>query len=77
LGYAYEDPVASLAFPNAWEPKPEKARAVIETLPGMLLELHPHLFVPGAGGAMIGDMVVVTETGYEVLTQYPRDLIIW
>jgi Xaa-Pro dipeptidase len=77
LGYAYEDPVASLAFPNAWEPKPEKARAVVETLPGMLLELHPHLFVPGVGGAMIGDMVLVTESGYEVLTQYPRDLIIW
>jgi Xaa-Pro dipeptidase len=76
LGYAYEDPVASQAFPNAWEPKPEK-RSVIETRPGMLLELHPHLFVPGVGGAMIGDMVLVTAAGYEVLTQYPRDLIAW
>jgi Xaa-Pro aminopeptidase len=77
LGYAYEDPVASQAFPNAWEPMPATARAVIETRPGMLLELHPHLFVPGVGGAMIGDMVLVTEAAHEVLTQYPRDLITW
>lgn len=74
LGYAYEDPVASLAFPNAWEPH---KRMLVEARPGMLLELHPHLFVPGVGGAMIGDMVLITETGHEVLTLYPRDLIDW
>jgi len=77
LGYAYEDPVASAAFPNAWERKSAEGREPIEALPGMLLELHPHLFVPGAGGAMIGDMVLVTETGFEILTHYPRDLIVW
>jgi Xaa-Pro dipeptidase len=77
LGYAYEDPVASRAFPNAWEPKPGKERTMIEARPGMLLELHPHFLVPGMGGAMIGDMIVVTDAGYEVLTGYPRDLIIW
>jgi Xaa-Pro aminopeptidase len=82
LGFAYEDPVASAAFPNAWEPKiresnPGRDRKPIEARPGMLLELHPHLFVPGVGGAMIGDMVLVTESGHEILTHYPRDLIAW
>jgi len=77
LGFAYEDPVASAAFPNAWEAKPKSGRQPIEARSGMLLELHPHLFVPGVGGAMIGDMVLVTETGHEILTQYPRDLIAW
>jgi Xaa-Pro dipeptidase len=43
----------------------------------MLMEIHPNVFVPGVAGAMIGDMVAVTETGYEILTQYPRELIVW
>ena len=43
----------------------------------MLMEIHPNVFVPGVAGAMIGDMVAVTETGYEILTDYPRDLISW
>lgn len=77
LGYAYEDPIVSRAFPNPWDPKQEGNPAAIEAQPGMLLELHPHLFVPEVGGAMIGDTVLVTETGYEMLTVYPRDLIIW
>lgn len=76
LGYAYEDPVASVAFPNAWEKKPDK-RDAVEARAGMLLELHPHLFVPGKGGAMIGDMVLITETDNELLTHHPRDLIEW
>jgi Xaa-Pro aminopeptidase len=77
LGYSYEDPVVSLAFPQPWdikEPPKEKPKA-IELKPGMLMELHPNLFVPGVGGAMIGDVVAVTDTGYEILTEYPRDLI--
>jgi len=75
LGYAYEDPVISRAFPNAWTTRPD--RTPVEARPGMLLQLHPHLFVPGSGGAMIGDMVLVTDTGYELLTSYPRELISW
>jgi Xaa-Pro dipeptidase len=77
LGYAYEDPIASRAFPNSWESSPPSDRVPIETLPGMLLELHPHLFVPGVGGAMIGDMVLITDHGPELVTHYPRDLINW
>jgi Xaa-Pro dipeptidase len=76
LGYAYEDPVVSLAFANPWD-SPAATRGPIEIKPGMLMELHPHLFVPNVAGAMIGDMVAVTETGYEILTAFSRDLITW
>jgi len=79
LGYSYEDPVVSVAFPQPWDVKqpPKEKPQPIELKPGMLMELHPNLFVPGVGGAMIGDVVAVTETGYEILTEYPRDLIRW
>ena len=43
----------------------------------MLMELHPSLSVPKIGRATIGDMVAVTDTGYEVLTEFPRELIEW
>jgi Xaa-Pro aminopeptidase len=76
LGYAYEDPVVSLAFANPWD-SAAATPAPIEIKPGMLMELHPHLFVPGVAGAMIGDMVAVTDTGYEILTAFPSDLITW
>ena len=49
--------------------------ALIHTARAYLV--HPNLYVPNVAGAMIGDMVAVTETGYEILTEYPRDLIIY
>lgn len=79
LGFSYEDPLVSQAFPHPWEAghRPEGGPNHIELEPGMLMEIHPNVFVPGVAGAMIGDMVAVTDTGYEVLTDYPRDLITW
>jgi Xaa-Pro dipeptidase len=77
LGLSYEDPVVTNAFIHSWDrgtaPPPGDNR--IELIPGMLMESHPSLFVPGVAGAMIGDMVTITDTGYEILTDYPRDLI--
>ena len=32
--------------------------------------------VPGDFGARVGDSVVVTETGYECLTEFPRELTV-
>lgn len=42
--------------------------------PGMVLSVEPGLYVPGLGGFRHSDTVLVTETGTERLTTYPRDL---
>ncbi len=42
--------------------------------PGMILSVEPGLYVPGIGGFRHSDTVLVTETGIECLTYYPRDL---
>jgi Xaa-Pro dipeptidase len=46
--------------------------AVLE--PGMVFSIEPAIFVRGLGGARHSDTVLVTETGYELLTDYPRAL---
>ncbi len=42
--------------------------------PGMCFSCEPGLYVPGLGGFRHSETVVVTDTGREVLTNYPRDL---
>ena len=83
LGLDYSDPILSDVFPGPyelgeegnWEDEMEKTSIQIQ--PGMLFELHPNLFIPNEAAAVIGDMVLVTETGNEILNQFPRELIIW
>jgi Xaa-Pro dipeptidase len=79
LGFSYEDPIVTGAFFHPWEFKnrPPPGTNPIEAKPGMLMELHPNLYIPNVAGAMIGDMVAVTDSGYEILTEYPRDLIVY
>ncbi len=42
--------------------------------PGMVFTIEPGLYDDEVGGFRHSDTVVVTDTGYELLTDYPRDL---
>jgi Xaa-Pro aminopeptidase len=42
--------------------------------PGMVFSVEPGIYLPGFGGFRHSDTVLVTDTGMETLTYYPRDL---
>jgi Xaa-Pro aminopeptidase len=42
--------------------------------PGMVFSVEPGIYVPGFAGFRHSDTVLVTDTGFEMLTYYPRDL---
>lgn len=42
--------------------------------PGMVFSVEPGLYLPGLGGFRHSDTLVVTETGSQWLTDYPREL---
>ena len=48
----------------------------IELKPKMTITIEPGIYLPGYGGVRIEDMVLVTDTGYEVLTKSTKDLTI-
>lgn len=83
LGLDYNDPILSNAFPNPYLlrtediGRDEKNGPSIKIEEGMLFELHPNLFIKDAATGVIGDMVLVNETGYEILNKFPRQLITW
>jgi Xaa-Pro aminopeptidase len=48
-------------------------KALLE--PGMVITIEPGIYLPDDGGVRIEDMVLVTETGHEVLTPTDKNLI--
>ena len=46
----------------------------VEIVPGMAFVVHPNTYHPEVGYIVLGDTVIVTETGVEVVTQTPREL---
>lgn len=82
LGLQYGDPILTEDFPqpSAWKgsfPISAAHSAGQDSLilqPGMVFELHPNFTTDGLGFVCMGDVVLVTDSGPELLTQIPRAL---
>ena len=57
-------------------PMSEGRNAVAAYQPGMVCTAEPGIYLPGEGGIRIEDLLAITDTGYELLTSFPKDRLI-
>ncbi len=78
-GMSYDDVVLKAAFPDTLDETLGLAESAepIEIKPGMVFEVHPSVYLPGVSGGALGDLVAVTASVPEILTRFPRQLIVW
>jgi len=53
---------------------PAMSRVGHDLVPGDVVTIEPGLYRSGYGGLRLEDLVLVTDDGYEVITDYPYDL---
>ena len=72
LGLDYSEP----GLAEALSPRRDKSRDATGPLlrPGMVFEIHPNFTLPALGHVCAGDVALVTETGAEWLTRFPRGI---
>ncbi len=58
--------------PSVGQPSPEYGEYIAE--PGNVITVEPGIYISGWGGIRIEDDILVTETGHEVLTSFPKEL---
>jgi Xaa-Pro aminopeptidase len=73
FGYA-----VGIGFPPSWV---ERSIEIVVgrddvLLPGMVFHTHRVLRIPGVMGVGFSESVLITESGYELLTAHPRQLIV-
>ena len=51
-------------------------REDVQLEPGMVLTIEPGVYFPGVGGIRLEDDLLVTDNGYELLTNAPLDLAV-
>lgn len=56
------------------EPPDNSSVSEVIAEPGMVFSVEPGIYLPGKLGVRIEDLVLVTETGCEVLNRYPKEL---
>ena len=73
FGYA-----VGIGFPPSWVERSVEIAVGRDDvlLPGMVFHTHRVLRIPGVMGVGFSESVLITESGYELLTAHPRQLII-